>query len=115
MATLKIEVLGPGCRSCVSLDKLTNEVVAELGIDAEVTKVEDYAQIASYNVMSTPGLVIDGKVMLSGRVPKAAELRDLLSSAAKGQTAARGHQNLLPMASSSSCCSPSETSTAGCC
>lgn len=81
MATLDIKVLGPGCRNCVNLDKAARSAVAELGIDATIEKVEDYAQIASYNIMSTPGLVIDGTVVTSGRVPSASEIKDLLLAA----------------------------------
>ena len=98
MATHKIEVLGPGCRNCVALDKLTHDAVATLGLDAEIHKVEDYAQIAAYNIMSTPGLVVDGTVILSGRVPKATELQELLSQAAKQPT------QLLAVVDVDSCC-----------
>lgn len=81
MATLDIKVLGPGCRNCVNLDKATRAAVAELGIQASIEKVEDYAEIASYNIMSTPGLVIDGTVVSSGRVPSAGEIKVLLQAA----------------------------------
>ncbi len=76
---MKIEILGPGCRNCVKLEKLTRQATEKLGIDAAITKVEDYADIASYGVMSTPGLVVDGTVVVSGRVPKTAEIVELLS------------------------------------
>lgn len=81
MATLDIKVLGPGCRNCVNLDKATRAAVAELGLEASIEKVEDYAEIASYNIMSTPGLVIDGTVVSSGRVPSAGEIKLLLQAA----------------------------------
>lgn len=81
MATLDIKVLGPGCRNCVMLDKATRAAVEELGLEARIEKVEDYAQIASYNILSTPGLVIDGAVVSSGRVPSATEIKDLLRAA----------------------------------
>jgi small redox-active disulfide protein 2 len=64
-----IEVLGPGCNKCQYTEKVVREVVAAAGIDAEVIHVTDYADIASRGVISTPGLVIDGKVVLAGRVP----------------------------------------------
>ena len=105
MATLKIEVLGPGCRNCVALDKLTRDAVSMLGLDAEIHKVEDYAQIATYNVMSTPGLVVDGTVILSGRVPKAAELQELLSQAAKKPN------KLLAVVGADACCEGGSCST----
>lgn len=75
-----IKILGPGCTNCVNLERVTREAVAELGIDAEFEKVTDYADIMSYGIMSTPGLVVDDKVVLSGRVPTAAKVRELLES-----------------------------------
>ena len=74
-----IEVLGPGCDNCVRLEKNTREAVAIAGIDAEITKVTDYARILAYGVMSTPGLVIDGKVVSYGRVPSAGDIAMWLS------------------------------------
>jgi small redox-active disulfide protein 2 len=76
---MKIKVLGPGCANCVNLEKATRAAVAELGIDAEIEKVTDYAAIAGYGIMSTPGLVVDEQVVLSGRVPTAAQVRELLA------------------------------------
>jgi small redox-active disulfide protein 2 len=77
---MDIKVLGPGCKNCVTLDKIAHEVVSDLGIAATFEKVEDYAAIASYGVMSTPALVVNGKVLLSGRVPTPNHLRELLES-----------------------------------
>ncbi|MFN3866858.1 MAG: thioredoxin family protein [Demequina sp.] len=77
---MNITILGPGCRNCVALERVAREAVAELGIDAEVQKVTDYAAIAGYGVMTTPGLVVDGEVVLSGRVPTAAHVRELLAA-----------------------------------
>lgn len=74
-----IKVLGPGCSNCKNLERVTREVVADLGLDASIEKVEDYPTIAAYGVMSTPALVVDEEVVVYGRVPKAAELRDLLA------------------------------------
>jgi small redox-active disulfide protein 2 len=79
---MKIDILGPGCRNCVTVERLARESAAELGIDAEITKVTDYADIASYGIMSTPGLVLDGEVVVSGRVPSAAEVTELLAARA---------------------------------
>lgn len=73
-----IKVLGTGCTKCKSLEKLTMEAVSELGIDASVTKEEDIMKIMSYGVLSTPGLVIDEKVVLSGRLPSKNEIKKLL-------------------------------------
>jgi small redox-active disulfide protein 2 len=77
---MEIKVLGPGCKNCVTLDRIAHEVVQELGITATFEKVEDYAAIASYGVMSTPALVVDGKVVLSGRVPTPRHLKEILES-----------------------------------
>ena len=79
---MKIAILGPGCRNCVTLERLAREAAAALGIDAEVTKVTDYADIASYGIMSTPGLVLDGEVVLSGRLPSGDEVRELIAARA---------------------------------
>jgi small redox-active disulfide protein 2 len=64
-----IEVLGPGCQKCQYAEKVVREVVDAAGIEAEVRHVTDYGEIASRGVLSTPGLVIDGVVVLVGRVP----------------------------------------------
>lgn len=76
-----IKILGPGCSNCQNLERVTREAVADLGLDATVEKVTDYPTIAGYGVMSTPGLVVDEKVVVSGRVPRAAEIRMLLTGA----------------------------------
>ncbi len=64
-----IEVLGPGCPNCQKLEANAREAVAQAGVEAEIVKVTDYADIASRGVMSTPGLVIDGKVVSTGKIP----------------------------------------------
>ena len=74
-----IKILGPGCTNCANLERVTRQAVADLGVNAEVEKVTDYAAILGYGVMSTPGLVVDDKVVLSGRVPTAAQVRELLA------------------------------------
>jgi small redox-active disulfide protein 2 len=76
-----IKVLGPGCTNCKNLERVTREAVDALGIDATIEKVEDYAAIMGYGVMSTPALVVDDKVVVSGRVPKVTEIRTLLAPA----------------------------------
>lgn len=75
---MEIKVLGTGCAKCKSLEKLTNEVVAETGVTATIEKVEDIFKIMQFGVMSTPALVIDKKVVLSGRLPSAAELKEII-------------------------------------
>lgn len=77
-----IKILGPGCSHCVNLTKATTTTaVAELGLDATIEKVEDYAAIVGCGVMSTPALVVNEKVLVSGRVPNLAEVRTLLAAA----------------------------------
>lgn len=66
---LNIKVLGSGCANCKTLEKLCQEVVAENSIDAEIEKVTEYKDIMSYGIMSTPGLVVNGKVVHSGKLP----------------------------------------------
>ena len=79
---MNIKVLGPGCSNCVRLEANVKEALAAAGIaDATVEKVTDYADIAAWGIMSTPGLVIDGAVLVSGRVPDAAEIAQLIASA----------------------------------
>ena len=77
---MKIKVLGPGCANCVNLERVTREAVATMGIDAQIEKVTDFAAIVGYGLMRTPALVVDEKVVLSGRVPTAAAVRELLES-----------------------------------
>lgn len=76
---MDIKVLGTGCAKCKTLEKLTREVVAETGIEADIQKVEDILKIMQYGVMNTPALVIDQKVVLSGRLPSASELKEIIS------------------------------------
>ena len=74
-----IKVLGPGCANCVNLERATRQAVADLGIDAEIEKVVDFPRIVAYGVMATPALVVDEEVVLSGRVPTAAQVREILA------------------------------------
>lgn len=76
---MKIEVLGPGCKNCENLEKVTREALGQLGVDATVDKITDYGEIAARGVMSTPALAIDGQVVLSGRVPSTSEVAELLA------------------------------------
>ncbi|MHA6522876.1 thioredoxin family protein [Tessaracoccus sp. G1721] len=76
---MHIKVLGPGCANCVNLEKNTRDALATLGLEATVEKVTDYADIAGYGIMRTPGLVVDEQVVLSGRVAKPAEIAQLLA------------------------------------
>lgn len=76
---MDIKVLGTGCPKCKSLEKATREAVAEAGISASVTKVEDIVEIMNFGVMTTPALVVDGKVVVKGKVPSVAEIKSLLT------------------------------------
>ncbi len=76
-----IKVLGPGCANCVNLERITREAVDTLGLDATIEKVTDFATIAGYGVMATPALVVDERVVVSGRVPTETEVRGLLAPA----------------------------------
>ncbi|WP_423130138.1 thioredoxin family protein [Gaoshiqia sp. Z1-71] len=76
---MDIKVLGTGCPKCKALEKATLEAVAEAGITASVTKVDDIVDIMNYGVMTTPALVVDGKVLVKGKVPSAAEIKSLLT------------------------------------
>lgn len=76
---MKIKILGTGCTKCAKLEQLTKDTLAEMGIEAKVEKVEDIYKIMQYGVMCTPGLVIDEKVVLSGRLPKTKELKELFT------------------------------------
>jgi len=72
--TMKIEILGTGCPKCKQLEANAKKAVAEAGIKAEIIKVTDIAKIVEYGVMSTPALVINGKVKTSGRIPDTNEI-----------------------------------------
>ncbi len=86
---MDIKVLGPGCRNCQTLEARTQEALADLGLGATVEKVTDYPTIVGYGVMSTPALVVDEQVVVSGRVPTTAQLRELIAPmAATAATAA---------------------------
>ena len=75
---VKIEVLGSGCANCQKLEANARDAVGMAGVEAEVVKVTDYAEIASRGVMNTPGLVIDGVVKSAGRVPSAGDIAEWL-------------------------------------
>ena len=74
-----IKVLGPGCNNCKNLERVTRQAVDALGLDATIEKVTDYPTIVGYGVMATPALVVDERLVLSGRVPTASHLRELLA------------------------------------
>ncbi len=78
---MNIKVLGPGCAKCQSLEKIVREVVEALRLDIKVEEVRDMKEIMKYPILMTPGLVINGKVVLSGKVPTKAEVERLIMNA----------------------------------
>lgn len=77
---MKIEILGTGCTKCKALEEATKQAVAQSGKFAQIEKVEDIMKIMEYNVMSTPGLVIDGKVLSTGKLLSVAEIVELIKA-----------------------------------
>lgn len=73
-----VKILGSGCAKCAALEAAVREAVTELGMSDDIEHVRDFAQIAAYGVMSTPALVVDGRVMSFGKVLKAKEAADLI-------------------------------------
>lgn len=80
---MEIKVLGPGCANCRRLYAEVEKAVAISGHAATITKVEAMGEIMAHGILRTPGLVIDGKVVVSGRVPGAAEIANLIANAAR--------------------------------
>jgi len=79
---LTIKVLGSGCANCKRVEQIAQKVVAEMGFQAQIVKVTDYKDILAYNVLSTPGLVINEKLVCAGRIPTPAEVTTWLADAA---------------------------------
>jgi small redox-active disulfide protein 2 len=75
---MNIKILGTGCPKCKTLEKVTRQAVDELGIEATIEKVEDIVKIMAYNVMHTPVLVIDEKIVLKGIVPGLSQVKEIL-------------------------------------
>lgn len=78
---LTIKVLGSGCVNCQRLEAIACRAVSRLGLEAQVSKVTDYSEIMNYNILATPGLVINNKVVSAGRIPSEAEVTTFLTSA----------------------------------
>ena len=78
---LKIKILGTGCPNCKRLEQETRKAVSNLAIEAEFEKVTDYSQIMEYDILSTPGLVINEKVYSSGKIPSQSEIVTYLATA----------------------------------
>ena len=78
---LTIKVLGSGCANCKKLEALTRQTINQMGIQADVIKVTEYPDIMAYNIMSTPGLVVNEKVVSTGRIPSTSEITTWLANA----------------------------------
>jgi small redox-active disulfide protein 2 len=73
-----IKVLGPGCINCQTLEKRTKEAVNKLNVEAEIEKVTDMKQITSYGIMLTPGLIVNDKIEVQGKVPTVEQIQEIL-------------------------------------
>jgi small redox-active disulfide protein 2 len=78
---LTIKVLGSGCANCKRVEQIARKIVTEMALEAEVIKVTDYNDIMAYNILSTPGLVVNEKVVCAGRIPAPAEVTTWLANA----------------------------------
>ncbi len=78
---LTIKVLGSGCANCKRLEQIARKIVEEMALEAEIIKVTEYPEIMKYNILSTPGLVVNEKVVSSGRIPTHAEVTTWLANA----------------------------------
>ena len=78
---LIIKVLGSGCANCKRLEQIARKAISDMSVEADIIKVTDYNDIMAYNILSTPGLVINEKVVSSGRIPSAAEITTFIANA----------------------------------
>ena len=103
-----IKILGTGCPKCISTEAIVTEVVNELNIDAKIEKVTEIMDIMQYDVMSTPAVVVDGKVVLKGKVPSKDEVKAVVVDNFANNACCSDEET------GSSCCSTDESET-GCC
>ena len=88
---MKIKILGTGCAKCNQVEKTAREVVKELEIDASIEEIKDIRKIMEYNILITPGLVVNEEVVISGRIPSKAEMTQLIINALeKGERSSGG-------------------------
>ncbi|NIS82980.1 MAG: thioredoxin family protein [Anaerolineales bacterium] len=80
---LEIKILGPGCANCVKVDEIAHSAVINLGVEAQIIKVTDSSAIRSYQLLATPGLVVNEKVVCAGRIPSEGEVMNWLASASE--------------------------------
>ena len=78
---LTIKVLGPGCQNCKNLEAIARKAVADFGLQAEIVKVTDWAEIKKYPILATPGLVVNEKLVSAGRIPSEGEVLTWLADA----------------------------------
>jgi small redox-active disulfide protein 2 len=78
---MNVKILGSGCPNCKRLEKVTRQALDEMGVEATVSKVTDFGDIMTYDIVTTPGLVIDEQVVSSGRVPSKAEISSMIATA----------------------------------
>ena len=83
---MQLLVIGPGCAKCKTLAQFTEQAVKELGVTAEINKVTDLKQIMALGVMMTPALAVNGTIKFVGKVPSVAEIKTILSQAARVET-----------------------------
>ena len=77
---MEIKILGTGCSKCKALEEATRKAVTEMNLDVQITKIEDITEILNYGIMTTPALVVDGKVVLKGRVASVEEIKKIFTS-----------------------------------
>lgn len=87
---MEIKILGSGCAKCNEMERVARQAISDAGIDATVEHVTEFTEIMAYGVMSTPALVVDGTLRLSGRVPKVADMIALLQRPADTGTSGGG-------------------------